>query len=57
MWTDIEGPEFKNQGMVFLTKQKSHTVSQLTKVTSDWWKMKSIMALVIFFIRETQNMS
>ena len=53
--TDIDDLELKNQGRVFSTKQKDHIVSQLTKMTFDWCKMRRIMALAILFIKRTQK--
>ena len=50
-----DNPELKNQGGMFFTKQENHTVSQLIKMTSDWCKMRRIMALVILFIKKTQK--
>ena len=49
--TDMDNPELKNQGRIFLTKQEDDIVSQLTKMTSDWRQMRRIKALVILFIK------
>ena len=53
--TDRDDPELKNQGRVFLTKHENHTVSLLKKMTSDWCKMRKIMALLILFIKKTRK--
>ena len=39
----------------FLTKHEVHTVCQLTEMTSDWCKMRRVMALIILFIKKTQE--
>ena len=53
--TDMDNPELKNQGRIFLTKQEDDIVSQLTKMTSDWRQMRKNKALVILFIKGTQK--
>ena len=55
MEADNDDPELKKPGRVFLTKLEVHTVSQLTKMTSEWCKMRRIMALVILLIKKTQK--
>ena len=55
MERDRDDPELKNQGRVFLTKHEGHTVSQLTKMTSDWCKIRRIIALVTLFIKKTKK--
>ena len=47
--------DLKNQGRVFLEKHEDHTVSQLTKVTSNWYKMRIFMVLVIFLSRKDRK--
>ena len=55
MEADRDDSELKNDRRVFSIKHEVHTVSQLRKMTSDWCKMRRIMALVISFIKKTQK--
>ena len=53
--TGRDDPELKNQERMFLAKHEVYPVSQLTKMTSDWCKMRRIMALVTLLTKKTQK--